>query len=498
MRIALLQTSGLEEVFCTLPIIQSLKKKHPDSELTFFVRNQWKAYEPLFDIGPSIVFLSGEPSASAIGNDPFDLLINCSFSLESAKWALLIPAREKRGLLQWMHEGQESLVVPDRWSQFIYASTFGAGQPSFHFTDSLLHIAGQALEKKTSPSLPLNEGNYGIFLDSSSIPWGMMCAEILKLKPDCKLHLFGEERIIEETMDSILECQPFSGEIHRLMRVLPHQLDNEGWDDFLAAIKQCQVLIGARSPFLHLTHLHRNRCIQICSQLHEATLFATYGNDHGVIVLQSLNRHDLVRSLVSMLEPKEKIEDQKNLCLRTAQGIDQTLHHLNLKRKTLENFFEKSYYLLAYFRCEGLEIEIETPLLHAKGTLMDDSVNHYMQMLKKLQRAGQLGRRVCAELEDEIDHSLRQLSALESVIKDIHALAPLLGPLIQWWKLQKDATIIPQESSMSTRERMQRIQWLTEGAYRELEQNCEILLNLFHLSLSKGNSKEFRNEKNQN
>src|SRR5262249_773328 len=142
------------------------------------------------------------------------------------------------------------------------------------------------------------------------------------------------------------------------------------------------------------------------------------------------------------------------------------------------DFFMKSYYLLAEFRCSGRQEDIEIPRLgDAKQTGSLERLEQAYDALCSIRRLAEFGQHYCIKMLESIGDSIElknlmvKISEIESLMKSLEKSVPLVKPLIDGWRVAKDVACEPTDD-------FEEMFALTEGAYRELKQNVEIVTQL--------------------
>ncbi len=232
---------------------------------------------------------------SRIGADPWDLLVNWSFSDSSSMLSALIPAHERIG---YSRRSDLDFSSGDGWSQFIQAYVQQEIPQNIHLVDILTTQLLTALQRNHGD--PIDAGNQavtgpdffaslqtagdrlldperiwvGVQLDSfwNARQWSKAVNLILERHPEVHLVLLGEPSFRD--LASQLPTHP------RRMLNLVGETDLDLWIDCLS---QCQWVITASRFPGDLAAALGTRTIRLYDSHHPETIRAPYGNGHLIL-----------------------------------------------------------------------------------------------------------------------------------------------------------------------------------------------------------------------
>lgn len=188
-RILILLPNNLGDVIMTLPVLDGLKKKYPQSHCTFFVEDGFEAglvnftscdfiykfpRKMLRDLAKGEMWKNGLSQLKHIVKDlkkhKFDSVINLSQHPYLAFITALLNVTDTKGGIM-LKEG--NLALNDSWSQYLYCIPFGRIYNRLHATDIYKKIAG--LDYRSNSFITLSkdeEENARSFLKSKGISEG--------------------------------------------------------------------------------------------------------------------------------------------------------------------------------------------------------------------------------------------------------------------------------------------------------------------------------------
>lgn len=518
MRIAILQLARLGDILQTLPTLEGLKKIYPDAEITLVVRSTFsdaaklsphvdKLVEfPAKDVlGPCLAdrvsgrqasldrlaaWISGELSGK------YDLLLNLTFSKASSYLASLIDAKERRG----MARGRDgSLSVDDPWSTYFISQVLTRNLNIIHLNDLFAWIAGldaaafptQLKEPncKPLPRGPKTKVRIGIQISASAPEkslnretWACVCRAIIEKIPLAELVFFGGANDVPGIVAVL-------SEVERRMagRWQPSRCTvvagSRKFHENLSIVRDCDWIVAPDTAIVHLASLAKGRAespriIEIAVGDVRPEDTGPYGDGHHVLYPVSCDKEGLAEEITQLLRGKNVGKtvalSRSKMMARSDGTFRSVLAPDNFTDEETSSFFKWSYYLLAEFRCAGRVEDVPIPRLGDPVSL--EKLLSAFDALCAILRLAEFGQHYCMKMLEELGNP-RQLKLLSEKIAEIETMllslqktVSFVRPLIDTWTVAKDVARSPQG--------VEEVVALTEGTYRELKQNCEIIQQL--------------------
>lgn len=547
MKILVVQMARLGDILQTLPTIQSLRRLHPKAEISVVVRSTFSdaaklstCIDKLIEfpsneiLGPSIQDRTNNRKLS-LGrlsrwiqknlSEKYDLCLNLTFSDASSYLTGMVDATEKRGMNRAIENGSDQLVISDAWSQYFYSQVLGKNLNMIHLNDLFLRIANagagawpltlntQALEKAPTLNKFPDDKFIGVQLRASqpnktlhADAWKKVCSTILEKTPQVHLVFFGSKEDV-----SFIEEVSAELDQNRVMNVA----GTCKFHEMVHMVRSCDYVVSPDTAMVHLTSICGTKVIEIAVGPVNPIETGPYGFGHHVIypvhpdatrignaITQIINGETLDQSVAAVLSG----------FITCTNGIIRNEHTpINFTQDEISNFFTKAYYLLAEFRCSGRQEDIEIPKFGDPAQIgaLDRLIGIY-DTLCTTRRLSEYGSHYCLEMLEKFDDKnamrdlLQKIAEIESLLTTIQNSVSFVKPLIDTWRISKDVAPVSATAGFDE------IIALTEGSYRELGQNIDIIQQLLQVAIdasqkkvaekaeSNGGLKENLNENNSN
>lgn len=283
MKILCLQLARFGDIYQTWPSLNALRRKYPDAEIHFLVRDRFKSATVGLESIDRVVTLSTreilaplvakQPNASralqkldeftaSLRAEHYDRIVNLSFSPASS-YLVDIVAHAHTLITGYTRHRDGFFCIPDDGSSYFYAQVGIERNNRIHLTDLFALIAGvelidkdfQAPEFEKNKNLPdqyivVHVGASQINKNCTSENWAMICVEMLKHYSG-KIVFIGSE---EENKNVPTNLEP--GRIFNL--VGKTQLS-----DLFEIIKCSELLIACDSMALHIASLVNKMTLNI-------------------------------------------------------------------------------------------------------------------------------------------------------------------------------------------------------------------------------------------
>lgn len=540
MRIAILQLARLGDILQTLPAIQGLKKRYPNCEITLIVRQKFAdaarvcphvdrivelptatMLEPLLnganDSQAALARLAQWINSNLVAGGPYHKLINLTFSRASSYLASLIPAHERLGVRS---SSSGSHVISDPWSQYFFAQVLNHNVNMLHLNDLFCRIAG--VEQKTWPvelnGIEASETNealranatiqrIGIQLTASTPEkslnvesWVAVCQALLTRHPQAQLVFFGSRDDLA-AIEAVTTHLPAAACAIVAGTLRFHENVNQ--------LRSCQWIVSPDTALVHLASLCGTRVVEIALGGVRPEETGPYGEGHHVLYPVSCNAAQLGEQVARVMNGERAttvVAQSSTRFVKCADGsLRSELKATNFTPEESSNFFQKAYYLLAEFRCAGRVEDIEIPELGdaAQPQSLDKVLAAY-DTLCVIRRIAEFGQHYCVKLlkNSEDQEQLRlyaeKLAQLETMLDDAQKSVSLVKPLIDTWIVAKDLAYSPDDAlngptdsqDLSGLDDLDEIIAVTEGAYRELGQNVEIVQQLLQTAVDAAKARQ--------
>jgi heptosyltransferase-1 len=329
IRCLVIQFARLGDTIQSLMALRAAKQLYPNLEIHFIARERFsEAAKRVSWIQKVIPFpteailsgvLAGKKSngealadlARWIGplvKEPWDMVVNWSFSESSSYLAGLIPSRVKMGYSRRKDTEFQSL---DGWSHYMQAIVQGGIDQNIHLTDILTTQLLTALQIHFGE--PANDGNAPVTsksfftLDSktseidwhwrdlskkwigvqlgpkwSADQWAKLIHKVLTKSPGHSIVLLGDPSEQKKAQDitailsHLLEKDPVTS------KLLLSMVGETGFDLWSSVISQCQWVFATDSAAVHMASVLGTRVLQVASQT-RWTETGPYGNGHYVV-----------------------------------------------------------------------------------------------------------------------------------------------------------------------------------------------------------------------
>lgn len=537
--ILIVQLARFGDILQTLPTIQGLKRKYPDCEISLLVRSTFAEaakLSPFVDrviemptkdiLGPYFESRTQDSKARTLAKliqwtmtdlklKKYDLVINLTYSKASSLLTQLVPAKERRGFFR---SRDYELAVKDPWSQYFAAQVLNKNLNILHLNDLFARVAGvedccYPIQLGATPVVrnkpaPQREKKYiGIQTGASSqsktldlATWKAVCEELAASCPNHHLVFFGSSTE-KDLINSIIPKNAISlaGEFR--------------FQENLRWVRACEWIVTPDTAMVHLASLAETKIINISLGGVRAQETGPYGDDHSVLVPKSARSGDYVDAIVAIMQGKRvssKFTHYKTVLRKCTNDSVRCELVIQVSRQAagrdsgvdeIRNFFEQSYYLLSEFRCSGRVEDIPIPELRDSTEKNNvERLLHTFDAMCALKKIGKMGQQFAVDLilHSNDLRSMRKLSKdleeLDRLMGDLHASCEFARPLIDWARTTRDLI----DCSSDAKTRFEELAMAHEAAYRELEQNVDILEQLLQTAVkaaqnkSAGSSKKAR------
>lgn len=348
IRCLVIQLTRLGDTLQSLMALRAAKQLYPDLEIYFLARERFSHAAKRVPWIKKVITLPTEEilqpvlknsnnqneSLSKIAgwiepllDEPWDFLVNWSYSQSSSYLTGLIPARVKLG---YSRSEDNRFASVDGWSDYIQAILQGGSTQNIHLTDILttqiltalqIHI-GEPTEGGNAPvtskhffSLELNEKhiltreqkpssafpglNWGELSSRKRIGlqlgsgheahhwniknWAKLAFLILKNHPDCDIVLLGEKKNLEDSREFQIELQQEKDYEPNIQKRIFSLVGETDFDLWASAVSRCHWLIANNSAAIHLASVLGTRVINISLGDVRSLEAGPYGNGHYVI-----------------------------------------------------------------------------------------------------------------------------------------------------------------------------------------------------------------------
>ncbi|HRK01331.1 MAG TPA: glycosyltransferase family 9 protein [Oligoflexia bacterium] len=522
-KILIIQLARFGDILQTLPSIQGLKSKYPECEITLLVRSTFRdaaLLSPFVDhliefptreiLGPYFSEPSDDNKAVTLAhlirflaNDfmrqKYDLCLNLTFSKSSSLLTQMITATEKRGL---QRSRDHEVAVKDPWSQYFLAQVSNRNLNILHLNDLFARICGvedysypvqlgatsmprdvEAPEaKKKYLGIQIGASVAGKTLDVAT--WKTICEYLKKSFGSHTLVFFGS-----------------SDEKHSIHAIAPNESivlagklrlqENVRW------IRACEHIVTPDTAMVHLASLAGTNVINISLGGVRAQETGPYGEGHSVLIPKSPKSSDYAKAIQAIIAGDAvgtSFFHYKSTLRKTSFGsVRSELQNFNFQIDETRNFFEQSFYLLAEFRCAGRIDDLPIPVLrdsaHEPGSNAKSQVDrllHAFDAMCALKKIGKMGQQFAVDLilhsrdKRSMKKLTRDLEELDRLMNELHGSSEYVRPLIDWVRVTRDFV----DCSQNAQERLFELAGAQEGAYRELEQNVDILEQLLQTAVN--------------
>lgn len=341
VRCLVIQLARLGDTIQSLMALRAAKQLYPSLEIHFLARERfavaakrvpWIQKVISFPadqiLGP--ILLGDKNAPESLGDlarwiaplvkDPWDVVVNWTFSEASSYLTALIPSRVKLG---YTRRRDSSFSGADGWSHFIQAIVQGKVNQNIHLTDILttqlltalqIHFGeptgdgNSTVTSKTFFSLALNESELETVIQGESKSWisiqlgagqatkawdaenwAKLIQHILKRNPEHSIYLLGGK---EDEEKANLILREVDGDANVVSLV-----GKTGYDLWTSVVARSQWLFAADTAAIHLASVLGVRVFNI--SVGPVRYFETgpYGNGHYVIapahICEACNRESL-------------------------------------------------------------------------------------------------------------------------------------------------------------------------------------------------------------
>lgn len=454
MKILIIQTARLGDIYLMWPAVRGLKRLNPQAQIHVLVRETYaQALVGLEDVEqihkiPSQMWIQGLADyklASAqskedsdltfldstvfsavsglvdqLKQENFDQVINMGFSPMSS-WLTKAASTEQSQVVGYSRTPDGFLAIPDAMSAYFYAQV-GPDRPNrFHLAEIFATLCKVDLVESDwrTPVLPSNElelpeefiavhvGGSEVHKMVSVSKWISIFAQLRKLRP-VQIVLIGGK--IEKPIAAQLESSVPEGEIINLVGEidLPQSM---------SVLKKARLLIGPDSAPIHMASLTQTPVLNL--SLGQVKHWETGPRAQGSVVLSATNETDLASDTVA------------DLIMRLLHGMRLPLDCIQAAPGTPSytggSSPEKDF---EWHLCEAIYMGKDFPV-------PVDSL--FIEGIKRLAEVNQLLLEQTKAVKSSEDLKKRSgiMERCEEVIETVAKLVPSLVPLVRWYMTEK-------------------------------------------------------------
>lgn len=334
-RLLVIQLGRLGDTLQSLMALRAAKQLYPDLEITFVVRERFadaalrvRWLDKVVSL-PTSEFLSAGSSEESLARlaqwvspligtgdgQPWDIIVNWTYS-ESSSWlTALLPARAKLG---YTRRSDTTLFTSDGWSHYLQAIVQGQIDQNIHLTDILstqlltalqIHLGDPAdagdsavtgksffelgydgSSPKRNEWLKRDSSRrwIGIHLGSArdlqswdAERWAAVASHVLRRHPDIGIALLGgggrNEDALAQRFMKALEIAPGAAKSVLCL------VGNTDFDSWASIVSECQWILSGDSAAIHLASVLGTRVLDVSTGPPRFAEAGPYGNGHYVI-----------------------------------------------------------------------------------------------------------------------------------------------------------------------------------------------------------------------
>lgn len=331
-RCLIIQLGRLGDSIQNLMALRAAKQLYPQLEISILVREKFSSAVTRVPWIKNVYILPTEKFISPILKNeqtldtclpevtnwfktlniqPWDILINWTFSETSSFLATAIPAKVKLGFTR--RTPCDFATVADGWSQFVQAVVQSDVPQNIHLIDILttqlltalqIHLGdpsesnNSAVNSKNFFSLPISSSNFDKYLGDYSKKWlaiqlgsskeeshwdakkwAELAQYILSRHTRCGIFLLGSKDDIESEKTFFREMAAFDG-LSQSIVSLVGQTDFDLWTTILS---RCQWLFSADTAAIQIASVLGTRVLNVSCGLSRFHENGPYGNGHYVV-----------------------------------------------------------------------------------------------------------------------------------------------------------------------------------------------------------------------
>jgi ADP-heptose:LPS heptosyltransferase len=525
MRILVIQLARLGDILQTLPTIAGLKKRYQGCEIDIVVRETFAEatllsphvdriiamptraiFEPIIEdmanasndkkaisLAHIITWIADQFLEKTHKSGPYDLTLNFTFSESSSYLAQIIPSKEIRGLKR-AKDG--AYAVTDPWGTYIYSQVLRKNLNMLHLNDLFARMANVVAApvdpepKGFDSSYDLGKNAIGLQIGASQSnktlnvkTWGAIAKSILENKPDAHLVIFGG-RSDKEQCSQLLAQLP-----EALQERCTSLVGRLKYHHNVAWVKRCHYMITPDTAMVHLAPMCGVKTINISVGDVNPMETGPYGDGHWVLRPTDGEYADIIDKLVAAVlgiinteNPGSDIPAFRTKLVTCSDGTKRSqLDAVNFALNEINELMRVSYYLLAEFRNSGRLEDLPVPSIGTSDqprALEDLKIT--IQALDTIRKLAEFGQTFCLRiLQNPKDNQLlkelgAKITEIEGLYRDMHAAVPYVRSLLDLWEVSKENVIGDTIEDLAS---------LTEGTFRELIQNIDMIHQLIQLAL---------------
>lgn len=512
MKIAIIQLARLGDILQTLPAIQGLKTRFPGCEISLIVRSTFADAAKLSRYVDEIIELPTASILAPILSEPnaegkaaalkeleswisgrfdgreWDALVNLSFSDVSSFIASIIPAKKRFGAYR---APDGAYAMDDAWSRWFYSQVLEKNFNILHLNDLFARICGvhegiwpvRLIEAPVDVKAKTDgRKRIAIQVSASNEEKSPNTDAWIKIIKDlaagpAEFAFFGSAKDVEK-----IEAVIKGAGVKSKSTVLAGRLtlaQNPAW------LRSCDIAISPDTMLVHMASIVGVKCVYLPLGGVRPEETGPYGAGHHVIYPSGTGIDLYVEAISDAVwtgTVDVAVPHGITKMVPTADGGSRSfIQPANFDPDEASNLMAQSLYLLGEFRCSGRLEEIEIPQVGSSSQVQNlDRVTFAHDALLSLRKAAEFGSHYCVKMINSIedDAALKDLSLklteTDRLIDDLSAGVRLVKPLVDFWRVEK---------ANATGRTLDALIGRTEGAYRELQQNVDIVVQLMESSV---------------
>lgn len=445
MKILIIQTARLGDIYLMWPAIRALRRSQPMAEIHVLARESYAgALEGLAEVDVvhrissrelfekllsasvdesllnSAVFIQLTEQLESLKSLNFDKVVNMSFSPVSSELTYFISSPDTE-VVGYSRQSDGYLAIPDSMSAYFYAQV-GYDRPNrFHLAEIFASMMGLDLLPSdwSSPALPtisvnlpneyvaVHVGGSEAHKTLSVSKWISILAQMRKLRP-VKIALIGSSS--EKMKAAQVEAAADENEIINLVGELSLL-------ETMSVIKGARCLIGPDSAPIHMASLVQTPVLNL--SVGRVKFWETGPRSANSIVLPADNETDLPSDVVA--DMMMRLLHGHRLPMGTIESAPGTPSYVGASKK--DSDFDWQLTEAIYL---GKDFPVPQDPLFLEGVRRLDEVNQFL--IEQLSAIGS---------KESLERRAGLLDRSEEIIETIAKLVPSVIPLVRWYMTEK-------------------------------------------------------------
>jgi len=447
-KIIFLQLGRYAEILQSLPAIQAMAG--PSVQLSLIVYEQFADVVTGFS---GVDVLHTLPSDELKLEAEYDLLVNLTFTEPSTYLASKIKAKKHVGLTR-SEDG--SIRIDDSWSRYYFAQVIRKNFNILHKVDLNQRIAmadERTLQSRVNAGWPLRK-----------VERSLVSGHEVGVYVTSGLNSPTWKAILDKVPAQILSSDCFKNP---------------------ATLAPFDRIVTCDSDMAALASAYGKQVIYLALSFTRPEETGPYGPEHHVLLTHQIEPESLACAVGEVLQDKSvtvRVPHSKTVFKSCVDGsLRSELVPQNFEYDEVKHFFSQTYFLLAEFRNSGRTENLEIPKFGKRPGFSNlDFLLAAHDALGTVRRLAEYGRHYCLKMLGNSDDKIAlkewmgKLTKIEDMLADLRKNIPYVRPLIDQLMVNKD---VRGDGIVEVLE-------LTEGSYRELIQDVEIVLNLMEVSVN--------------